>query len=273
VEEEIPLAVSTRNASSIHFLPDNPGEMRSFSQLLSTELMIRNLDNIGSLEMRRENLRQSLLREATIVKLNREIAHGDVREGAYFLLMNTLPCILHMENRNGIKLLTMIFIEGLSNAKKKLLYVGVNAEGVRVSQFVADVENIVNTSMLGSEDDPCQWTCPFDAKKREICPITMDNVRTRRVVDSLDILVDFCVTDQARAALWMVALNNYRTAMILVRKRDDFTNTEIATYQRHADMFFQAWVQLWQKEGVTNYIHMIGSGHIADYLYKWRNLH
>jgi hypothetical protein len=30
---------------------------------------------------------------------------------------------------------------------------------------------------------------------------------------------------------------------------------------------------LWQKEGITNYIHMIGSGHIADYLFKWKNLY
>jgi hypothetical protein len=30
---------------------------------------------------------------------------------------------------------------------------------------------------------------------------------------------------------------------------------------------------LWQKEGITNYLHMIGSGHIAEYLYKWKNLY
>ncbi len=224
--------------------------------------------------MRRENLRKLLQRQATIVKLNREIAHGDVREGAYFLLMNRLPCILHMGNRNGIKLLTMIFIEGLSNAKKKLLYTDVNAEGVRVSRFVADVENIVNQSMIGREDDPCQWMCPFDPKKKEVGPITMDNVRTRRIVDSLDILVDFCTTDQARASLWTMALNNYRTAMIMLRKRDDFTNTKIVTYQHHADRFSKRGrVKLWQKEGITNYIHMLGLGHIADYLYKFRNLY
>lgn len=100
-----------------------------------------------------------------------------------------------MENRNGIKLLTMVLIEGLSNAKKKSLYPDVNAAGTRVVRFVSDIERIINTSILGSEDDPCQWMCPFDPKKKEICPITMDNVRTRRIVDSLDTLVDFCVTD------------------------------------------------------------------------------
>ena len=73
--------------------------------------------------------------------------------------------------------------------------------------------------------------------------------------------------------MWTTALNNYRTTMVLLHKKDDFTNDEIASYQSHADMFFQAWIRLWQKEGVTNYIHMIGSGHIAEYLYKWKNLY
>jgi hypothetical protein len=53
--------------------------------------------------------------------------------------------------------------------------------------------------------------------------------------------------------------------MVLLRKRDDFTNDQIADYQYHADVFFQAWVNLWQKEGITNYIHMIGAGHVAEY--------
>jgi hypothetical protein len=111
------------------------------------------------------------------------------------------------------------------------------------------------------------------SKKKEMGPITLDNVRTRCIVDSLDTIVDLCVTDEARKSLWTTALNNYRIAMVLLRKRKDFTNAMIASYQLHADKFYQAWVMLWQKEGITNYLHMIGSGHIADYLYKWKNLY
>jgi hypothetical protein len=273
VDVEQPLVSSTTDASSIYFLPQNAIEMRLFSQLLSDELMLRSLDTGGSVQTRRDRLRDSLKRESMIVRLTNEIAHGDAKEGAYFLLMNTLPCILHMENRNGIKLLSMIVIEGLSNAKKKLMYLDVNAEGVRVSRFVVDLEGLINKSILGTADDPCQWMCPFDAKKKEVGPITMDNVRTRRVVDSFDMLIAFCVSDPERQLLWTTALNNYRIAMVLVRKREDFTNAEISTYQGHADKFFQAWIRLWQKEGVTNYLHMIGAGHISDYLYKWRNLY
>jgi hypothetical protein len=61
--------------------------------------------------------------------------------------------------------------------------------------------------------------------------------------------------------------------MVLLRRKDEFSNEDIAAYQRHADLFYQAWVTLWQKEGITNYIHLIGAGHISDYLFKWKNLY
>lgn len=52
VEVEIPLAVSTRNHSSIHLIPHSLGKVRSLSQYLSKELMIWDLDNRGSMEMK-----------------------------------------------------------------------------------------------------------------------------------------------------------------------------------------------------------------------------
>jgi hypothetical protein len=58
----------------------------------------------------------------------------------------------------------------------------------------------------------------------------MDNVRTRRIIDALDILVETCVTDDNRKRLWMIALDNYRISMVLLRKKDDFTNVMVATY-------------------------------------------
>ena len=104
--------------------------------------------------------------EATIRWLSKEIEHGNVKEGAYFLLMHTLPCVLHMENRNGIKILSMLLVEGISNAKRQLSYAHINGEGTRVQRFITDVEDLINRSILGTNTDPCQWMCPFDLKKR-----------------------------------------------------------------------------------------------------------
>ena len=274
IEVIVPLQSSLCDPLSIHFCPTNATQRQLYSQLTTNELMLRGLDINGTLETRREKLRHAFKGESTINRLCKDISDGEVKEGAYFLLrMKTLLCVLHMENRNGTKLLTMAFIEGLSNAKKRCLYNYVNAEGTRVLQYVSDIERLINQTVLGTDEDPCPSMNPYDPKKKELGPITMENVRTRRVVDSLDIIIDFCVVDENWKTLWSTALNNYRIAMVLLRKRDDFTNPMISSYQHHADKFYQAWILLWQKEGITNSLHMIGSGHIYDYLYKWKNLY
>ena len=39
-------------------------------------------------------------------------------------------------------------------------------------------------------------------------------------------------------------------------------------------MFFQDWIVLNDGlAGVTNYIHLLGSGHMSDYMFYWRNLY
>lgn len=171
VELENPSESSRCDLLSIHYCPTNSAQRQSFLGLLTSELILRGLEISGNMEARQEQLQQNLRGESTINRLSKEIAHGEVREGAYFLLMQTLPCVLHMENRNGIKLLTMLFIEGLSNVKKKLLYTDVNAEGARLLRYIADMERIINRSILGSDDDPCQWMCPYDGIKRNFGPL------------------------------------------------------------------------------------------------------
>jgi hypothetical protein len=159
---------SKNDPTSIYFVPENHAQRQAFSCLVTDELILRGLDINGTLEEWWEMLQEAMKGESTIARLSKEISHGEVKEGAYFLLMQTLPCMLHMENCNGIKILTMVLIEGLSNAKKKMLYQDINAEGVRVSHFISDIQSIINKSVIGTQDDPCQWMCPFDSKKRRL---------------------------------------------------------------------------------------------------------
>ncbi len=51
--------------------------------------MLRSLDTGGSVETRRDRLRDLLKQESTIVRLTNKIAHSDAKEGVHFLLMNT----------------------------------------------------------------------------------------------------------------------------------------------------------------------------------------
>jgi len=48
---------------------------------------------------------------------------------------------------------------------------------------------------------------------------------------------------------------------------------QIDAFQKIADDFFSGWLDLVGYDGITNYIHLLGAGHIRYFLKKWRNLH
>lgn len=131
----------------------------------------------------------------------------------------------------GIKELSMLLLEGISNVKKGKLYADIRGEGPKMKKYIDDVERIINQSILGSEDDPCHWCVPYDTTEKKLGPITMDNTRVRKIVDSLEMLIDITVVDANRKILWYSALQNYRIAMVLLRQKRDFTNDQIATFQ------------------------------------------
>jgi len=53
----------------------------------------------------------------------------------------------------------------------------------------------------------------------------------------------------------------------------DLTNDKIKLFQRHIDAFYVSWIALVSHKGVTNYIHMLGTGHIGEYLLHHHNLY
>ena len=60
----------------------------------------------------------------------------------------------------------------------------------------------------------------------------------------------------------------YRKAMLKLRQHADFTDDDIAEFQHDFDLFFRDWVELYGKNRLTNYVHLLSSGHISEYLCK-----
>ena len=48
---------------------------------------------------------------------------------------------------------------------------------------------------------------------------------------------------------------------------------EINQFQNFADDFFEGWIAVFSREGVTNYIHLLAAGHILYFLQKHRCLY
>jgi len=227
----------------------------------------------GELEELRQRLLQELIVKDKLCHHLDKLQHCNTLEACLILLLHKIPCILHCENRVGIKLLTMLLIEGFSNAQRGGIFNQFRSEADRIQAFAERVQYIFNTSILGDEDGPAQWCLPMNDDGKNVGIICLDNNQIRKVIDYFELLVDVAVTDNARAIKYATCINNYRDGMIILRQHLEFTDDNIKQFQNHMGTWFQIWMQLHASEGCTNYTHLLSSGHIAEYMFKWRNMY
>ena len=64
---------------------------------------------------------------------------------ALYTLINALPCILHMENRVGLKILTRVLTVGVSNAcKGDIMAEAGDSEIARFQALIETINHVVN---------------------------------------------------------------------------------------------------------------------------------
>lgn len=261
------------NINSIYFEPSNEDEQDEFVDLLMDELILRGLCPSGELQELRERLLHEVVLEHKLRQHWKKLKHCSKLESALIALLHKIPDILHCENRVGIKLLTMLLKEGFSNVQKGFLFGYIRSERERLERYAKEIENILNTIVLGDEDGPAQWCLPYDKDNKTVGVICLDNNRIRRILVEFEILIRASVTDEARAEKYSNGIENYRHALTILRQREEYTDEQIVLYQRYVDAWFRNWIALWSKEGCTNYTHLLSSAHMAEYMHKWRNLY
>jgi hypothetical protein len=139
--------------------------------------------------------------------------------------------------------------------------------------FAERIQEIFNTEILGDEDGPAQWCMTMSDDGHNVGVICLDNNRVRKIIDNFATLVAVSVSDNTRLKKYMYCILQYRQGMELLRQREEFTDENVKQFQRHIDSWHQVWMQLHGHEGCTNYTHMISSGHMPEYMFKWRNLY
>eukprot|EP00978_Attheya_sp_CCMP212_P045806 scaffold360937_cov63-Attheya_sp.AAC.1 len=173
--------------------------------------------------------------------------------------------------------MTMLFIDGLSNAQGSLLPATLEIQSVDTKEtlFVGSIEDTMNSKILGDEFNRAFWRLPVEKEQgsitKKIGIVSLSNGRSRKVLETFDDLIDLCIVSPNKSAMWKEAWDHYRKAMVILRKKgEDYTTEEMTEFQGHVDIFFQLWVSLHQHEGITNnYIHMLGSGHVKRYMEEW----
>jgi len=68
-------------------------------------------------------------------------------------------------------------------------------------------------------------------------------------------------------------LQKYREVMSITCKWENFTDDEIEDFQDLIDEWYYQYINLLGLEGITNYIHLLGAGHLHFYFKKLRSLY
>lgn len=87
----------------------------------------------------------------------RKLEHVTLDESAFYCVQGALPCTLHIENRVGLSIMNLLFLEGHSNCHKVSLHdaLGRGLPG-RWKEHVKLISNTVNAEILGTELNPSQ---------------------------------------------------------------------------------------------------------------------
>jgi hypothetical protein len=144
--------------NSIHFDISNPEltavQLDDYADNLRHNLAIRGLSVVGSISELQQQLQQSMI----TCRIRDAIAYYEKNQDKRVLnLIECAPCLLHMENRCGLKVLSMVLTEGMNNASGRLSYSNIGNQKERLRKFVKDVETIANKTVLGTDDYPAAW--------------------------------------------------------------------------------------------------------------------
>jgi hypothetical protein len=137
-----------------------------------------------------------------------------------------IPCSLHLERRMGLKMSTIILVEGLNSYMVKSDQV----------KFIEKIENIVNEEIFGDKDSPSSWHFPSaEADGESTLPVIGDvrltNTKVRCFILNINTPIDVCIKGKQRNGMARDCLAHYRNALNIVTFPRKYTKMELWTFQ------------------------------------------
>eukprot|EP00978_Attheya_sp_CCMP212_P034006 scaffold140367_cov54-Attheya_sp.AAC.3 len=233
----------TLNPLHIDFLPLNQEQTRTFNSLLLEETELRGLtvNANETLSDRRLRLRHLLIQGLRIKRLRHTIDR-DRNKIEMMEVEKLILCAMHTENRIAEKVLKCLLGKGFENPTSG-----------KYDDYREEIAMHVNQKIFNHGDfSDGQWKFPMPDKKmgmkaKLIGDMKLTNAKGRKFVEN--------------------------ESMAWIRKRDDFTDSDITSFQATADDFIELWIDLNGLEGMSCYLHDLAAGHFSYYLQKYRNLY
>lgn len=249
-------------------------EREEYGKCVRHDLRLRKISGAVPLPESVARLKHRLVQEYLYKKIHDNLLHAETGKTEAILLMHEcVPCILHLENRTGLKIISLILHAGLTSVLANDLYGNIKGIEESLRTFVKDVEAVFNEKIFGSSRRKGSYRINFNFKDKKFEDVTMDNNRSRLVMLNCTPLIRLCIVEEEKQNKWISIIGNYNKMMKLLRYKEEFSDELIFKFQLYADEFFQEYMSLNGRPGITNYFHMIGSGHIGEFLLQYRNLY
>jgi len=174
--------------------------------------------------------------------------------------------ILHLENRVGEKIINMVLRFGFQKRQQS------------ATSFISKIQELFQKEVLGSGNCPSQWKLRYTKDTDgsvQLEPIQERNSVIRAMLHNINMIIDGSIPDnegEFKEKLLM-ACSKYNEAISILTSHRALTDEEIDTFQDLIDDFFETWVELFGHDGLTNYLHLLGSGHVMYFLQKYRCLY
>ena len=152
-----------------------------------------------------------------------------------------------------------------------------NSSGKRKENLAEAVELVINEFILGSHRASGQFKVRFEEDKRTgnkyvLSKICLQNNAVRAIVNDMAHIIDKTICGEGVQEL-KDSVNSYKEAMKILRiSKRDVSETEIKDFQKHVDDFHERYVKMFGAAGLTNYMHYLSAGHIAEYMLEYGNL-
>jgi hypothetical protein len=158
-------------------------------------------------------------------------------------------------------------------------------------KLVERVTECMKSTVLGNQENNTeyQWKFPLKDSGQRVDPKNMTNVHSRKCVMGVKSLAYIIFSpeldeksnnplatrqrNERFQIRWVSLMDTYEAMMALMKKHDDFTDDEIDDLHKLTLPFMAKWVQLMNGDSITNYIHMVGAGHLTYFLCRYRNLY
>jgi hypothetical protein len=211
--------------------------------------------------------------------------HGKARNIATLLAAEQLiPCILHMEMR----IIEKVFHSLVDTALEK--YGESQLDRSKRSLLATQIKLCMKCEVIGnlSKGIQSQWKFCW-TKEHFMDNPSLTGSTSHKILFNMRSLINVAFTEEmdedslnqgytrtlnfARLEKWSTMCSGILRLFQLTEQRHDFTDDDIDKLHIMCNKVMCQWMDLLGAAHMTNYLHIIGSGHITFFASKYRNLY